>query len=156
MRLRVLYIIKVGVWISEFPFRCPDFEPQILPRVPNPLPRFCIPDFAPRWVSGFTSPKSVTRILPPGFCRPWVSGFPSPKSAARILPPDFPRVSESRVIHDPALASASKSSSRHNCRRQRLCRTIDIITIVVAIIIVVVLIIIIILIIINQRPPNGS
>ena len=56
LRLRFLCIIKLGVWISEFRIRCPDFATR---------------DFAPpQWVSGFPSPKSAARILAPRILPP--------------------------------------------------------------------------------------
>ena len=63
--LRVLNIVKVGVWIS---------------RVPNPLSGIC------PLVSGFPSSKSVVWILPPRILPPggWVV-FLSPKSIARAV-----------------------------------------------------------------------
>ena len=63
---RALYIIKVGVWFSEFQIRCWGFAPWCLEFASSfsVAPIFCFPVE----VSGFPSPKPVARILPPRFC----------------------------------------------------------------------------------------
>ena len=103
------------------------------------------------------SKKSVARKNPPGFCPPWVSGFPSPKSGAQMCrasePARFIGAAEHGWQH-PLFAmllvgtavSDMRSSlrhqnrrrhRRHNCRRQRLWRTIVIVAIVVAIAVII-------------------
>ena len=60
LRLRILYINKVGVWFSKFQIRCPDFPSQNLPPwvsgvFPSSKIRYSdfAPDFAPvgEWFS---------------------------------------------------------------------------------------------------------
>ena len=109
-RVRILYIVKVGVWITEFQIRCLEF---------------CPPDFAPQWVFGFPSSKSVART--PGsttsvhvLVHPF--GVTCPPSRIKIV------VAIAVILSSPAPVA----NYRYHCNRRRHRRVVIILTRVVS------------------------